>query len=203
MTTVENEFKKEQVLLNKTVLIVGPESELKQKAIERMEEEGAKVAVLTDPSEDFPSAIDIIINLTLNSQQTKELFQAAEPLLNEKASIVNLVFKPEELERYDTEKARALGEESASIISLSGSFAEKFGRVGKIRVVPLLMGPVDTESFYEIVPEGMDKEAISETRALGWIPTVDQIMNAVVFAASDQASYITRHRFSISDSPIG
>ena len=167
---------------------------------------GQEVAVLSDPSEDFPfglKSIDIIVNLTLSSQETRKLLRKAEPLLNKEVSIVSLVFEPQELAGYDTEKARTLGEESGAIISLSGSYAEKFGRLDGIRVVPLLMGPVNTEIFRDLLPAGIDMEAIAKTRTLGWIPTVDQIMNAVVFAASDQASYITKYPFRISDAPIG
>lgn len=213
MTTVEHEQKKEQELrlLNKKALIVGPDDEIRQAVIERMELEGATVTFLEDPSvleipfEDLPATLkstDIIVNLTLNSQQTEQLFRIAEPLLAQGASVVNLVFNTDELKRYSLDKSLSLRVEIAGIIERGESFAKKLGPRGRCNF--LLIGLVDTEEFFELLPpEWQDKEKISKTRALQGIPPVAEVMNLLVFLASDESSYINGEAVLIGGPPIG
>jgi 3-oxoacyl-[acyl-carrier protein] reductase len=85
----------------------------------------------------------------------------------------------------------------AGVIGLSKTWAKEFARKGaKVRVNSIAPGFINTD-IIKTVPEHILDDLKGKTM-LGRLGEPEEIANAVLFLASDEASYITGHNLSVN-----
>jgi NAD(P)-dependent dehydrogenase (short-subunit alcohol dehydrogenase family) len=147
---------------------------------------GAKYAALGEITEEFYDSI-----FDINVKGLLFTVQKALPLLRDGAAIV-----------LNASIVASKGFSSNSVYSASKSAVRSFARTWTtdlkdrgIRVNAVSPGPIDTPGLRELFASSETGQArnkmISQTVPLGRLGTADEIAKAVVFLASDDASYIT------------
>ena len=147
---------------------------------------GAKYAALGEITEEFYDSI-----FDINVKGLLFTVQKALPLLRDGPAIV-----------LTASIVASKGFSSNSVYSASKSAVRSFARTWTtdlkdrgIRVNAVSPGPIDTPGLRELFASSETGQArnkmISQTVPLGRLGTADEIAKAVVFLASDDASYIT------------
>jgi meso-butanediol dehydrogenase / (S,S)-butanediol dehydrogenase / diacetyl reductase len=116
------------------------------------------------------------------------LKQAQKPAMVITASISGLLGEPD-LMAYDTSKG--------GLINLTRQLAIQYARDG-IRVNSVCPGWIDTpfnDPIYELTP--LDETSLADIIPLARQGTPEEIAHAVLFLASDEASYITGHNLVV------
>jgi len=182
-------------------LVIGEDSSFSEAVIEQFKKEGAVIFDELKQIDTPDGCVDIIVNLTGSIPKTTELLSKVQEgdLVNDEGSIINLVFNPDAILRFSPiDRAQAIAAQSGGVGGIGKVYAESLGH-RKVRVNTLLVGPVDTPDFWDLLWKDIDKQKILATRCLNRIPEPENISFAVVFFASDESSFITGTVLPIGD----
>lgn len=137
---------------------------------------------------------DLVIDVNLKG--VFNLTQAVAPVMIEqkKGSIVNIASVVGEYGNIGQSNYAAT---KAGVIALAKTWAKEFSRKGEaVRVNSVAPGYVNTEMMKTVPDKVLDP--IREKTMLGRLGEPQEIANAVLFLASDEASFITGHNLSVN-----
>ena len=137
---------------------------------------------------------DLVIDVNLKG--VFNLTQAVAPVMLEQkyGSIVNIASVVGEYGNVGQSNYAAT---KAGVIGLAKTWAKEFSRKGEnIRVNSVAPGYVNTEMMKTVPDKVLDP--IKAKTMLGRLGEPQEIANAVLFLASDEASFITGHNLSVN-----
>lgn len=137
---------------------------------------------------------DLVIDVNLKG--VFNLTQAVAPVMLEQkyGSIVNIASVVGEYGNVGQSNYAAT---KAGVIGLANTWAKEFSRKGEnIRVNSVAPGYVNTEMMKTVPDKVLDP--IKAKTMLGRLGEPQEIANAVLFLASDEASFITGHNLSVN-----
>ena len=137
---------------------------------------------------------DVVIDVNLKG--VFNLTQAVAPVMLEQktGSIINIASVVGEYGNVGQSNYAAT---KAGVIALAKTWAKEFARKGEaIRVNSIAPGYVNTEMMKTVPDKVLDP--IRAKTMLGRLGEPQEIANAVLFLASDEASFITGHNLSVN-----
>ncbi|MBF4691649.1 beta-ketoacyl-ACP reductase [Fusibacter ferrireducens] len=137
---------------------------------------------------------DMVIDVNLKG--VFNLTQAVGPhmMTNNKGSIINIASVVGE---YGNVGQTNYAATKAGVIGMAKSWAKEFSRKGAaVRVNSVAPGYVNTEMMKTVPDKVLDP--IKAKTMLGRLGEPEEIANAVLFLASDEASFITGHTLSVN-----
>ncbi|GAB6109299.1 beta-ketoacyl-ACP reductase [Fusibacter bizertensis] len=137
---------------------------------------------------------DLVIDVNLKG--VFNLTQAIAPVMLEqkKGSIINIASVVGEYGNVGQSNYAAT---KAGVIALAKTWAKEFSRKGEaIRVNSVAPGYVNTEMMKTVPDKVLDP--IRAKTMLGRLGEPQEIANAVLFLASDEASFVTGHNLSVN-----
>ncbi len=137
---------------------------------------------------------DLVIDVNLKG--VFNLTQAVSPVMieNKKGSIINISSIVGE---YGNVGQTNYAATKAGVIGLTKTWAKEFSRKGEaVRVNAVAPGYCNTEMMATVPDKVLDP--IRQKTMLGRLGEPQEIANAVLFLASDEASYVTGHTLSVN-----